>query len=118
MIKAQNLKSTARSRRDEQRRAKQLAFAAANPTMVGRSYQNIGETITPVQRPGYDPQPIILVATTAKKSVVNYKNQIIRATYLFNHEFKRIPIIDGGVCLSEVAIFNAGHRRTTSVTAR
>ncbi|WP_214238085.1 antitermination protein [Rosenbergiella gaditana] len=118
MIPAQNLKSTARTRRDEKRKAKQMAFAAANPTMVGRSYQDIGETITPVQRPGYEPKPLILVAASAKRQVINYKNGIIRATYLYMHEFKRKPVVEGSICLEQVAIYAAGHRKSNQVTAR
>ena len=118
MIPAQNLKSTARTRRDERRKAKQMAFAAANPKMVGRNYQNIGKTITPIQRPGYEPKPLILVAAAARRQVINYKNRIIRATYLYMHEFNRKPIVEGPTCLPEVMLYQAGHRKSVSVSAR
>lgn len=38
MIKQQNIKENARSRRDARRKARQEAFAAANPMLVGRRY--------------------------------------------------------------------------------
>jgi len=118
MIPAQNLKSTARTRRDEKRKAKQMAFAAANPTKVGRSYEDIGETVTPVQRPGYEPKPLILVAAAAKRQVIDYKNGLIRATYLYMHEFNRKPIVEGPTCLQDVGLYFAGHRKSNQVTAR
>lgn len=118
MIKAQNIKCNARSRRDERRKQKQREFAAANPMMAGRKYQNVGETVAPTQRPGYLPKSLNSCAILAKREVIDYRNQIIRATYLFNHEFKRIPAVEGPACLPEVAIFAAGHRKSSPVTAR
>lgn len=71
-----------------------------------------------LKRADYTPSSLNVVAAKAATQVKEYRNQIIRATYLFNHEFKRKPVLEGAMCLPEVAIFAAGYRKSESVTAR
>lgn len=110
MIKLQNIKDNARSRRDAQRKAKQQAWASANPLMVGRKYQVVPQRISLVKRAGYSPAPLKFLARNAISAVRDYKMQIVRASYLYQYEFKRKPMIEGAMCLPEVAMFAAGNR--------
>ncbi|QKJ87439.1 hypothetical protein PMPD1_2497 [Paramixta manurensis] len=118
MIKLQNLKPNARTRRDERRKAKQKAWAAANPMLVGHRYRNIGESPKIVQKPGYEPKPIKFIALDIFWAAREYKLQIIRATYLYEYEFKHSHLAEGPICLADVAIYRAGHRKSTTLTAR
>ncbi|CNI85255.1 hypothetical protein [Yersinia enterocolitica] len=118
MIKPHTIKENCRSRRDAQRKAKQQAYASANPMSVGRKYQVDAYSTSPVRRAGYSPAPLRMIAKAALGRVKAYKMQIIRASYLFEYEFKRKPIIEGGLCLPEVAKFAAGFRKSESLTAR
>lgn len=106
-----------RTQRRERRAAKQAEWKAANPLLVGIRAEPKRQVLT-LKRDNYTPSNINSVAAKAVTQVKEYKNQIIRATYLYNHEFKRKPLIEGGVCLPDVAIFAAGHRKSESVTAR
>ncbi|MGP2470890.1 hypothetical protein V1956_20275 [Yersinia sp. 2540 StPb PI] len=110
MIKPHTIKENCRSRRDAQRKAKQQAYASANPMSVGRKYQVDAYSTSPVRRAGYSPAPLRMIARAAFGRVKAYKMQIIRASYLFEYEFKRKPVIEGGLCLPEVAKFAAGFR--------
>ncbi|WP_157135305.1 hypothetical protein [Serratia sp. M24T3] len=119
MIKLHNIKANARSRRDEQRKAKQRVWATANPLLVGRTYQVAPQRLSLIKRAGYSPAPLKFLAASAKKRVKEYKMQIIRASYLFEYEFKRKPLTEGSICLPDVARFAAGHRKPVeTVTAR
>lgn len=118
MIKAHNIKCNARSRRDERRKAKQQAFAEANPLLVGRRYTKVGKTVWFVYKAHYQPKDLNAIAKNIFRSVIEYRNQIIRATYLYEYEFKRQPVTEGPICLPEVAKYYASHRKTGDVTAR
>jgi hypothetical protein len=87
MIREHRIKSNARSRRDASRKAKQQAWAAANPLLVGRKYQNVGETVEVEQKPGYEPQFLKFIAMDAFWMAREYKGQIMRASYLYEYEF-------------------------------
>jgi len=87
MIKAHNIKCNARSRRDERRKEKQQAFAEANPLLVGRRYTKVSETVWFVYRAHYQPKELNAIAKNIFRSVREYRNQIIRATYLYEYEF-------------------------------
>lgn len=65
-------------------------------------------TLSLKRKPAYKPKSPIGTSVAASREVKEYKNQIIRATYLFNCEFKRKPLGSGPVCLPEVAIYTAG----------
>ncbi|MEQ4761004.1 antitermination protein N [Klebsiella aerogenes] len=117
MIKQQNIKSNARSRRDARRKEKQAAFATANPMLVGRKYD---VDTTPVKiecRPGYEPAPIKFVAQDAAWQRQEYKRQIARSAVVYSNEFGHRPL-ESGMCLPYVAIYAAGHRKVKQVTAR
>ncbi|MBL0876077.1 hypothetical protein HLB02_22115 [Serratia nevei] len=118
MIKLQNIKENARSRRDAKRREKQRAWAAANPLLVGRTYQVKPQRISLVKRAGYSPAPLSFIARQAFSAAREYKMQIVRASYLYQYEFKRKPVVEGAMCLPEVAMFAAGHRKSNKITAR
>lgn len=118
MIKQQNIKQNARSRRDALRRAKQEAFAVANPMLVGRKYD---VDTTPVEiecRAGYEPVPIKFIAQDAVWQREEYKRNLERAAIVYSNEFKHQLVDVSGQCLPEIALFNAGHRKTNNVTAR
>lgn len=110
MIKAHAIKENSRARRDAARKQKQIAWAQANPLLVGRRYQVEMVDVNIEVKPAYTPTPLELLGRAAKRQVAEYKNQIIRATYLYQHEFKRTPMIEGPVCLGDVALFMAGNR--------
>lgn len=118
MVKLQNIKENARSRRDAKRKAKQHAWAAANPLLVGRKYQVKPQRISLVKRAGYSPAPLKFLARNALAAIRDYKMQIVRASYLYQYEFKRKPMIEGAMCLPEVAQFAAGYRKSNKITAR
>lgn len=48
----------------------------------------------------------------------DYGLQIARATKRIEKEFNRIPVIDGPICIPDVALYAAGYRKSESVTAR
>ena len=110
MIKAHAIKENSRARRDAARKQKQIAWAQANPLLVGKRYQVEMVDVNIEAKPAYTPTPLELLGRAAKRQVTEYKNQIIRATYLYQYEFKRTPMIDGSVCLADVALYSAGHR--------
>ncbi|OCJ30606.1 hypothetical protein A6U95_06820 [Serratia sp. 14-2641] len=112
MIKLQNIKDNARSRRDAQRKAKQQAWASSNPLRVGRTYQVVAQRVTMVKQAGYSPAPLKFLVADAFWLAKEYKMQILRASYLYQNEFKRKPVIEGPACLPQVALYNAGHRKT------
>ena len=117
MIKQQNIKENARSRRDARRKAKQEAFARANPMLVGRKYD---VDTTPVEiecKSGYEPTPIKFVAQDAIWQRQEYKRQLERAAIIYGNEFGH-KAMESGMCLPDVAIYAAGHRSSKSVTAR
>ncbi|MNL64209.1 hypothetical protein D3C87_1884020 [compost metagenome] len=78
--------------------------------MVGRKYQVAPQRISMVKRAGYSPAPLKFLARNAISAVRDYKMQIVRASYLYQYEFKRKPMIEGAMCLPEVAMFAAGFR--------
>ncbi|MBS0056933.1 hypothetical protein [Yersinia sp. Marseille-Q3913] len=118
MIKPHTIKENTRSRRDAYRRAKQQAWVSANPLSVGRKYQVNTQSVSLVRRAGYSPAPLRMIARKAFGRVKAYKMHILRASYLFEYEFKRKPITDGATCLPEVAIFSVRSKKTATLTAR
>ncbi|MGG4624008.1 hypothetical protein ACLPHD_06500 [Serratia odorifera] len=118
MIKLQNIKDNSRSRRDAQRKAKQQAWANANPMLVGRKYKVKPIQLSVVKKAGYSPAPLKFIARNAFSLAREYKMQIVRASFLYQYEFKRKPLVDGPACLPEVALYRAGHRKSDNITAR
>ncbi len=117
MIKQQNIKGNARSRRDSRRKVKQEVFAKANPMLVGRKYDVDTSPVEIECKPGYEPTPIKFVAQDAVWQRKEYKRQLERAAIVYSNEFGNKPL-DSGMCLPDVAIYAAGYRKTTRVTAR
>ncbi|EPQ5213670.1 antitermination protein [Klebsiella aerogenes] len=117
MIKQQNIKENARSRRDARRKAKQEAFARANPMLVGRKYDVDTAPVKIDCKPGYEPAPIKFVALDAVWQRQEYKRQIERAAVVYSNEFGHRPL-ESSMCLPEVAIYATGHRKTKQITAR
>lgn len=117
MIKQQNIKENARSRRDARRKAKQEAFAKANPMLVGRKYDVDTTPVAIDCKPGYEPAPIKFIAQDAIWQRKEYKLQLERAAIVYSNEFGHKPL-ESGMCLPDVAIYAAGHRKSVSVTAR
>ncbi len=109
MIKLQNIKDNARSRRAAKRQEKQQAWKCDNP--MGRQHKVEAQRISMVKRAGYSPAPLKFLARNAISAVRDYKMQIVRASYLYQYEFKRKPMIEGAMCLPEVAMFAAGFRK-------
>lgn len=117
MIKQQNIKENARSRRDARRKARQEAFAAANPMLVGRKYDVDTTPVDIACKPRYEPAPIKFVAQDAIWQRQEYKRQIERAVIVYANEFGH-KSLESGMCLPDVALYAAGHRSSKSVTAR
>lgn len=117
MIKQQNIKENARSRRDARRKAKQEEFARANPMLVGRKYDVDMTPIDIEYKPGYEPSPIKFVAKDALWQREEYKLNLERAAIVYANEFGHKPM-ETGMCLPDVALYAAGYRNTKSVTAR
>ncbi|HFY9996490.1 TPA: antitermination protein [Citrobacter freundii] len=117
MIKQQNIKGNARSRRDSRRKVKQEVFAKANPMLVGRKYDVDTSPVDIECKPGYEPTPIKFVAQDAVWQRKEYKLQLERASIIYGNEFGH-KAMESGMCLPDVALYSAGHRRSKSVTAR
>lgn len=117
MIKQQNIKGNARSRRDSRRKVKQEVFAKANPMLVGRKYDVDTSPVEIECKPGYEPTPIKFVAQDAVWQRKEYKLQLERAAIVYGNEFGHKPL-ESGMCLPDVALYSAGHRSSKSVTAR
>ena len=117
-----SVKENAQSRRRERRKAKQEAWKENNPMLVGKhpGLQPLMASDEALeQKPGYEPQCIKFVAQDIFWSAREYKGQIIRATYLYEYEFGRSKLIEGNICLPDVARYNAGYRKSKDiVTAR
>lgn len=117
MIKQQNIKENARSRRDARRKAKQEAFARANPMLVGRKY-DVDTTPVDIEcKPGYEPAPIKFIAQDAIWQRKEYKLQLERAAIVYSNEFGHKPV-ENGMCLPDVAMYAAGYRKSGIITAR
>lgn len=117
MIKLQNIKDNARSRRAAKRQEKQQAWKCENP--MGRQHKVEAQRISLVKRAGYSPAPLKFLARNAFGAARDYKMQIVRASYLYQYEFNRKPLDEGAMCLPQVAMFAAGHRKPTeTITAR
>lgn len=117
MIKQQNIKGNARSRRDSRRKVKQEVFAKANPMLVGRKYDVDTSPVEIECKPGYEPTPIKFVAQDAVWQRKEYKLQLERAAIIYGNEFGH-KAMESGMCLPDVALYSAGHRSSKSVTAR
>ena len=111
---------SASGRRRERRAAVQSAVAVSaetmyRPTLSRAQVQAKGQHHTPASIE--DATPIKFVAQDAVWQQQEYKRQIERMTVVCAHEFGHVPM-ESGMCLPDVAIYAAGHRRSKQVTAR
>ncbi|ENL4126589.1 antitermination protein [Enterobacter hormaechei] len=116
---------SASGRRRERRAALQSAVAVSavavsaekmhRPTLSRAQIQAKGTHETPKRID--DAKPLKFMAQDAFWNLREYKLQIERATILYSNEFGNKPL-EGGMCLPDVAIYAAGHRKSKSITAR
>lgn len=111
---------SASGRRRERRAALQNAVTASSevmhrPTLSRAQVQAKGQHHTPQSIE--DATPIKFVAQDAVWQRQEYKRQLERAAIVYSNEFGNKPL-DSGMCLPDVAIYAAGYRKTTRVTAR
>ncbi|MDV1267090.1 antitermination protein [Citrobacter freundii] len=111
---------SAAGRRRERRAAVQSAVAVSaenmhRPTLSRAQVQAKGQHHTPQSIE--DATPIKFVAQDAVWQRQEYKRQLERAAIVYANEFGH-KAIESGMCLPDVAIFAAGHRRSKQVTAR
>ncbi|UPQ70567.1 antitermination protein [Kluyvera ascorbata] len=111
---------SAAGRRRERRAAVQSAVAVSaesmhRPTLSRAQIQAKGTHETPKRLE--DAKPLQFMAQDAFWNLKEYKLQIERAAIVYSNEFGHKPM-ESGMCLPDVAIFAAGHRRSKQVTAR
>lgn len=111
---------SASGRRRERRAALQSAVAVSaekmhRPTLSRAQIQAKGTHETPKRID--DAKPLKFMAQDAFWNLREYKLQIERATILYSNEFGNKPL-ESGMCLPDVAIYAAGHRKSKQVTAR
>lgn len=107
-------------RRRERRAALQNAITSSSetmhrPTLSRAEVQSKGKHHTPERIE--DATPIKFVAQDAVWQRQEYKRQIERAAVVYSNEFGHRPL-ENGMCLPDVAIYAAGHRKTKQITAR
>jgi len=99
--------TNAQERRREQRAAKQAEWKAANPLLVGVSAKPVRQTIT-LKRKAMDR------VAKAVETETEYHKQILKAAEAYTG-----PNIEAGsICIPQVAMYQAGHRKSENITAR
>ena len=91
------------------------------PTLSRAQLQAKGKHETPKRIE--DAKPIYFIAQDAlwnsEESKIQYKRKIEDAANMYAKEFgNKIHQMEAGVCMQDVAIFAAGHRKSNNVTAR
>jgi len=86
------------------------------PTLSRAQIQAKGKHETPKRIE--DAKPIKFMVQDAFWQLEEYKRNLERAAIVYANEFGRKQGVSGAVCLPEVAIFAAGHRKSKQVTAR
>lgn len=107
-------------RRRERRAALQNAVTASTetlhrPTLSRAQIQATGSHFTPASLE--EATPIKFVAQDAEWEREEYMRNMERAAIVYGNEFGHKPM-DTGMCLPEVALYAAGHRKPKQVTAR
>lgn len=120
MSRRTSFNGSASGRRRERRTALQSELTKSTdtlhrPTLSRAQKQAQGSHSTPSSIEAAT--PIKLVAQAAKYQQDEYKRHLERAAIVFGHEFGHAQM-ESGMCLPDVAIFAAGHRRSKQVTAR
>lgn len=111
---------SASGRRRERRAALQNEITASSevmhrPTLSRAQIQAKGTHETPKRIE--DAKPIKFMVQDAFWQLEEYKRNLERAAVVYANEFGHKPM-DGAVCLPEVSLFAAGHRKSKQVTAR
>jgi len=111
---------SAAGRRRERRAAVQSAVAVSaenmhRPTPSRAQVQAKGQHHTPASIE--EAAPIKFIAQDAVWQRQEYKRQLERAAIVYSNEFGNKPL-ESGMCLPDVAIYAAGHRKSKSITAR
>lgn len=111
---------SAAGRRRERRAAVQSEVAVSaetmhRPTLSRAQVQAKGQHHTPASIE--DATPIKFVAQDAVWQRQEYKRQLERAAIVYSNEFGNKPL-ESGMCLPDVAIYAAGHRKSKTITAR
>ncbi|HHS9775865.1 TPA: antitermination protein [Raoultella ornithinolytica] len=120
MTRRTSFSGSAAGRRRERRAALQNSETSSvevmhRPTLSRAQLQAKGTHHTPGS--AEEATPIKFVAQDVDWNCEEYKRQIERAAIVYSNEFGHKPL-DGGMCLPEVALFAAGHRKSKQVTAR
>ncbi|WP_072129192.1 antitermination protein [Kluyvera genomosp. 1] len=120
MSRRTSFNGSASGRRRERRAALQSELTKSTdtlhrPTLSRAQKQAQGKHSTPSSIE--EATVIKFVAQDAVWQQQEYKRQIERMAVVCAHEFGHAPM-ESGMCLPDVAIYAAGHRRSKQVTAR
>lgn len=120
MTRRTSFSGSASGRRRERRAALQSELTSSTetlhrPTLSRAQKQAKGSHFTPSSIE--EATVIKFVAQDVVWQQQEYKRQLERAAIVYANEFGH-KAIESGMCLPDVAIFAAGHRRSKQVTAR
>ncbi|EJC0948029.1 antitermination protein [Salmonella enterica] len=127
MTRRTQFKGTSRARRRERLKAKALANGVLareeaitsevlhRPTLSRAQIQAKGKHETPERIE--DAKSLQFMAKDAFWQVEEYRRHLERAAIVYANEFGHKPP-ETGVCLPDVALYAAGHRKSKQITAR
>lgn len=120
MTRRTTFNGSSSGRRRERRAALQNAITSSTeimhrPTLSRAQVQAKGKHHTPERIE--DATPIKFVAQDAVWHRQEYARQIERAAVVYSNEFGHRPL-ESSMCLPDVAIYAAGHRKSKQITAR
>lgn len=128
MTRRTAFKGSSAARRRERLKAKAIAQGVEareevisseklhRPTLSRAQIQAKGNHETPKRIE--DAKPIKFMVQDALWQMEEYKRNLERAAIVYANEFGRKQDVSGAVCLPQVALFAAGHRKSNNVTAR
>ncbi|ECE7397898.1 antitermination protein [Salmonella enterica subsp. enterica] len=127
MTRRTQFKGTSRARRRERLKAKALANGVLareeaitsevlhRPTLSRAQIQAKGKHETPKRIE--DAKSLQFMAKVAFWQLEEYRRNLERAAIVYANEFGHKPP-ETGVCLPDVALYAAGHRKSKQITAR
>ncbi|EDA3625769.1 antitermination protein [Salmonella enterica subsp. enterica serovar Typhimurium] len=127
MTRRTQFKGTSRARRRERLKAKALANGVLareeaitsevlhRPTLSRAQIQAKGKHETPKRIE--DAKSLQFMAKDAFWQLEEYRRNLERAAIVYTNEFGHKPP-ETGVCLPDVALYAAGHRKSKQITAR
>ncbi|HCK5296185.1 TPA: antitermination protein [Salmonella enterica subsp. enterica serovar Typhimurium var. monophasic 4,[5],12:i:-] len=127
MTRRTQFKGTSRARRRERLKAKALANGVLareeaitsevlhRPTLSRAQIQAKGKHETPKRIE--DAKSLQFMAKDAFWQLEEYRRNLERAAIVYANEFGHKPP-ETGVCLPDVALYTAGHRKSKQITAR